>query len=133
MILIADIFERFEPFIEPVSPQQLETGPGDLAGTGHLAFSQERIMFRTGWPEVHETIALRVTAHPVCRDLVCRIWWRHRIDQRKYPAGRASQECAGRRGYFGSALCGIVAGDLGGENKPSEIRDLVTGRMLREG
>jgi L-threonylcarbamoyladenylate synthase len=35
--------------------------------------------------------------------------------------------------YFGAGLRGIVMGDLGGERRPSEIRDLASGRVLREG
>jgi tRNA A37 threonylcarbamoyladenosine synthetase subunit TsaC/SUA5/YrdC len=33
--------------------------------------------------------------------------------------------------YFGAALCGIVAGELGTQRQPSEIRDLATGQVLR--
>jgi L-threonylcarbamoyladenylate synthase len=35
--------------------------------------------------------------------------------------------------YFGTSLCGVVAGSLGGGDGPSEIRDLISGCVLREG
>jgi tRNA A37 threonylcarbamoyladenosine synthetase subunit TsaC/SUA5/YrdC len=35
--------------------------------------------------------------------------------------------------YFGDALCGTVAGELGAQRRPSEIRDLATGKVLRAG
>jgi L-threonylcarbamoyladenylate synthase len=35
--------------------------------------------------------------------------------------------------YFGSLLGGIVEGALGKEGKPSEIRDLASGAVIRAG
>jgi L-threonylcarbamoyladenylate synthase len=35
--------------------------------------------------------------------------------------------------YFGNQLGGILAGPLGSAKQPSEIRDLVSGNIIRQG
>ena len=131
LILIADCFERFLPFIRPVSPQQrklaLSTWPGPV--TWLFPRSEQVPDWLAG---SHETIALRVTAHPVCRTL-CAAFGGAIVstsaNTRQAEPARSTREV---ERYFGQTLCGIVAGDLGSENKPSRIRDLATGRILRE-
>lgn len=132
LILISDSFDRFLPFIQPVPVQQrelaLSTWPGPV--TWLFPRSEQVPDWLAG---SHETIALRVTAHPVCRALCARFGGaivstsantRHSNPARS--AGEVEQ-------YFGPALCGTVAGDLGSQDKPSQIRDLVSGQVLREG
>jgi len=124
LILIADTFEHFQAFITPVSNEQKEramaTFPRGDGGSGCLAGE-------------HETIALRITAHPVCRAL-CAAFNGAIVSTSANP-GRAepARSVAQLEQYFGSSIDGIVAGELGGENRPSEIRDLVSGQVLREG
>jgi L-threonylcarbamoyladenylate synthase len=132
LILIADSFDRFLPFTQTVSPQQrelaLSTWPGPV--TWLFPRSEQVPDWLAG---SHETIALRVTAHPVCRTL-CAAFGGAIVstsaNTRQAEPARSTQDV---ERYFGSALCGIVAGDLGSENKPSQIRDLATGRILRQG
>ena len=132
LILVADRFERFEPFVAPPEPSQLEralaTWPGPVTW-----------LFRRG-PGVpdwlagsHPSIALRVTAHPVCRAL-CAAFEGPIVSTSANPRGvepaRSAQQVID---YFADRLCGIVAGELGRSTRPSEIRDLATGQVVREG
>jgi L-threonylcarbamoyladenylate synthase len=75
---------------------------------------------------------LRVTAHPVCRDL-CAAFGGALVSTSANPRSAEPARTARRVSeYFGDALAGIVEGELGGELRPSEIRDLATGRTIRE-
>lgn len=132
LILIADRLDRFVPYIEPVSPEQkqlaLEAWPGPVTWLFPRA------------PQVpdwlagdHDTIALRITAHPVCRHL-CEAFGGAIVSTSANPGGELPARSAAEVGaFFGPDLCGIVEGELGGGEQPSEIRDLVSGRIFRAG
>ncbi|MDX1444026.1 MAG: Sua5/YciO/YrdC/YwlC family protein [Gammaproteobacteria bacterium] len=78
------------------------------------------------------TLALRVTAHPVMAEL-CR--------QAGKPLTSTSANLSGQPPAITPAevadtfpdIDGIVAGDLGGATKPTEIRNLETGEIVRSG
>lgn len=131
LILIADRFERFEPYIPALETGQKEQAMA--AWPGPVTWLFPRAESVPDWlAGKHQTIALRVTAHPVCRELCAAfegaIVSTSANPNQKEPARSAAEVDA----YFGFALCGTVAGVLGGENRPSEIRDLATGRVIRE-
>jgi L-threonylcarbamoyladenylate synthase len=81
----------------------------------------------------HPSIALRVTAHPVCREL-CALFGGAIVSSSANLSGQAAprsrQEVAS---CFPEGLAGIVEGELGGRELPSEIRDLATGQLIRAG
>ena len=132
LILIADRVERFRPFVgalkEGLLDRALATWPGPVTWLFPRA------------PDVpdwlagsHATIALRVTAHPVCRAL-CSSFGSAIVstsaNPRSDPPARSAAQVAR---YFGDALGGIVEGELGSDPRPSEIRDLASGRVIRAG
>jgi len=130
LILISDAFERFLPWIDPISRTQLDcalaTWPGPV--TWLFPRHQDTPDWLAG---KHQTIALRVTEHPVCRE-ICAQFDGAIVSTSANPRGVEPARTAGEVDqYFGSALCGTVDGDLGGEQKPSQIRDLASGRVLR--
>jgi len=131
LILIADCFDRFRPYVRTLQAGQEE--PAMASWPGPVTWLFPRAESVPDWlAGKHETIALRVTAHPVCRAL-CAAFGGAIVStsanpSRKEPARSAAEVDA----YFGLALCGTVAGELGGENRPSEIRDLATGRVIRQ-
>ncbi len=79
----------------------------------------------------HAGIAVRVTAHPLSAAL-CRAAGGVLVSTSANLAGHppARSEIAVRRA-FGSGVERIVHGALGGQSRPSTIRDLTTGRVLR--
>ena len=132
LILIADDFVRFEPFVGAVAPVDLErameTWPGPVTWLFPRAASVPDWLAGG-----HPTIALRVSAHPVCRAL-CASFGGAIVSTSANPAGREPARSADAVvDYFGSGLCGIAEGELGRQGRPSEIRDLATGRVLRAG
>lgn len=132
LILIGDCLERFEPYIPPLRREHrqraLEAWPGPVTWLFPRA---------AGVPDwlagEHETIALRIPAHPVCRSL-CAAFGGAIVSTSANPGGAEPARSAERvREYFDQGLCGVVEGDLGEEPRPSEIRDLLTGHVLRAG
>jgi len=132
LILIADRFEHCEPFIGPLGPGQLDRALSSWPGPVTWLFPRGQ-----GVPDwlagVHQTIALRVTAHPVCRSL-CAEFGAAIVSTSANPSEAEPARTPERvEEYFGQALCGIVAGALGDSQRPSEIRDLASGRIIRKG
>lgn len=132
LILIADRFERFEPFVGPLGPGQIDRALASWPGPVTWLFPRG-----DGVPDwlagKHRTIALRVTAHPVCRRL-CAEFGGAIVSTSANPSSAEPARTAERvLEYFGDALCGIAEGELGAAERPSEIRDLASGRIIREG
>jgi L-threonylcarbamoyladenylate synthase len=132
LILIADRLERFAAYIGAVSAEQKQQALAAWPGPVTWLFPRSRTV--PDWlAGAHPTIALRITAHPVCRAL-CEAFGGPIVSTsanpiQEQPARSAEQVDA----YFGPELCGIVEGELGAETRPSEIRDLATGRVIRGG
>jgi len=132
LILIADAFEHFKSFIQPLSTEQKERVMSTWPGPVTWLFPRGDGV--PGWlAGEHETIALRISAHPVCRALCAA--FKGAIVSTSANPGRVdpARSIAQLEQYFGSSLSGIVEGELGREKRPSEIRDLVSGRVFRRG
>jgi L-threonylcarbamoyladenylate synthase len=132
LILIADQFERFGLYIKPVSEMLYQRALSGWPGPVSWLFPRA-----DGVPDWlagnHDTIALRLTAHPVCRAL-CAAFGGAVVSTSANPSSSEPAVSAGQvEEYFGSHLGGIVEGALGKDRKPSEIRDLVSGAVVRPG
>lgn len=132
LILIADRFDRFESYTRPVSDlllkRAMSTWPGPV--TWLFPSAGTTPAWLTG---KHATIALRVTAHPVCRAL-CAEFQSAIVSTSANPSGfEPARSGAEVLDYFGSGVCGIVEGALGGGESPSEIRNLENDGVVREG
>ena len=78
----------------------------------------------------HDTLAVRVSAHPVVRQL-CR-WVGPLVSTSANRSGcRPARTGRRARAYFGQDVDCYVPGNVGGDPKPSMIRDAATGRVLR--
>lgn len=132
LILIADELERFEPFIGSVSAAERERALA--AWPGPVTWLFPRAANVPDWlAGSHPTIAIRVTDHPGCRAL-CAAFGGPIVSTSANPRDEAPARSAAEVGrYFPAGLCGIVEGELGGGDQPSQIRDLATGRVLRGG
>lgn len=132
LILIADRLERFAPYIGPVSAEQKELALS--AWPGPVTWLFPRAGRVPDWlAGIHPTIALRITAHEGCRAL-CEAFGGPIVSTSANPGSEKPARSAARvKSYFPDQLCGIVEGELGGSDQPSEIRDLVTGRVIRSG
>ena len=130
LILIADQFERFDAYIKPVSKVLRQRAGSSWPGPVSWLFPRADSV--PDWlAGNHDTIALRLTAHPVCRAL-CAAFEGAIVSTSANPSSSEPARSAGQvEEYFGSFLGGIVEGALGKDGKPSEIRDLVSGAVIR--
>jgi L-threonylcarbamoyladenylate synthase len=132
LILIGDRFEQFAPYIDPLGAdlkaRALSAWPGPVTW---LVPKSKAV---PGWlAGEHQTIALRIPDHPVCSAL-CEAFGGAIVSTSANPRGESPALSADEvEDYFGSALCGTVEGALGTGERPSEIRDLASGRVLRAG
>ena len=132
LILIAADFAQLEPFLQPLSPPdrvRLEaTWPGPQTWL---------IPARPGVPRWlrgrHDTLAVRVTAHPLAAAL-CRSCGHPLVSTSANISARppARSALAVRR-QFGQDLDYVLPGPTGGAAKPTAIQDLRTGQVWRGG
>jgi len=78
-----------------------------------------------------DRVAVRVTAHPVMAAL-CRAWGGPLVSTSANRAGCQPARAAFQvQRYFAGELDGLVPGAVGGDRRPSVIRDLLDDRILR--
>ena len=131
LILVADSLEQLRPFIDLSHITNLETAMSSWPGP--MTWLMPRAAAVPNWlAGKHATIAVRVTAHPVCRAL-CAAFGGAIVstsaNRSTEPPARSSDEV---QAYFGANIAGIVSGALGEKLEPSEIRDLATGAVIRK-
>ena len=79
---------------------------------------------------VHETVALRVSDHPLVRDLCAAVG--PLVSTSANPQGRPAARTRIRvEQYFRGQVDFVLGGNLGGRKNPSVIRDLATGHVVR--
>ncbi len=130
LILIADCFERFADYVQPVADDLLARAMATWPGPVTWLFPRAAQV--PDWlAGQHQTIAVRVSAHPVCAAL-CQALQAPLVSTSANPHGQPPALTAEQvRGYFAGTIDGIVAGSLGERARPSEIRDLQSGAIIR--
>ena len=130
LILVAADTSQLEFLLEDLPLQQREqltaTWPGPATW---LVPHHDRV---APWIRgVHSAVAVRVTAHPVVSAL-CQAWGGPLVSTSANPAGaQPARACFQVHRYFGEALDSILPGAIGSSDKPTEIRDLASGRVIR--
>ena len=130
LILIAADFEQLRPYVEPLSAAQLrpalQTWPGPA--TWLLPASAHTPEWVRG---EHASVAVRVTAHPLAAAL-CRAYGGAIVSTSANRAGESpAMKVAQIRLRFGMQVDALLPGALGGLDKPTPIRDLHSGTLLR--
>ena len=131
-VLIASEFSQLEPWISDIDQslkdKAMQTWPGPVTWLFPRA---------AGVPDYvagkHDTIAVRITAHEPSRALCAAFGSALISSSANHTAARPARSVAEVEDYFGHHIEGILAGPLGGAEKPSEIRDLVSGKIIRRG
>ncbi|MDH3401160.1 MAG: Sua5/YciO/YrdC/YwlC family protein [Chromatiales bacterium] len=130
LILVAANFQQVEPFIgelpEKALARMLDSWPGPVTWVVPAAedVGEELTGGRT-------TIALRVSAHPVVRAL-CEAADSALVSTSANRSGRQpARSVLETRLRFGMDVDDIVPGKLGGQKGPTEVREALTGKVLR--
>lgn len=131
LILLATDLQQLEPWLQTLSDNQLQqlekSWPGPA--TWLLPASSCCPDWLTG---THETLAVRISAHPVVRRL---------CDILDGPVTSTSANISGRRParsvldvrlQFGTQVDFVLPGMPGNRKKPSRIRDLASGKLIRD-
>ncbi|MBA1146756.1 Sua5/YciO/YrdC/YwlC family protein [Ectothiorhodospiraceae bacterium WFHF3C12] len=132
LILIAAERDQLEPYVDFDSPQVSarigDTWPGPV--TWILPARPQTPAWLTG---AHDTLAVRVTAHPTAAAL-CRACGDAIVSTSANHSGQTpARTLSAVRLRFGDELDSVVPGHCGGQAGPTEIRDSRTGKVLRAG
>lgn len=130
LILIADDFSRLEPLLLPLTTETRDrvtaSWPGPVTWT--LPCLPETPIWLRG---AHHSLAVRVTSHPLARAL-CETWNGPLVSTSANRRGnRPATSVLEVRRAFNGELDYILHGTVTGTGRPSEIRDGMTGRVLR--
>ncbi len=132
LILVAADIEQFSPLLKTLPASQYrqlqDSWPGQTTWlVPHAGGVHPLVCGR------FDTVALRVSAHPLVAAL-CRRFGGPLVSSSANPRGRRpALDAAAVRRYFAGQLDYILAGALGGAPRPSEIRELASGRLIRAG
>ncbi len=130
LILIAAGLDQLRPFLLPLG--------SDDEATLHATWPGPVTWLLPVRPEIprwlrgsHDTLAVRVTDHPLAATL-CRQLGHPLVSTSANRSGQtpARSSLAVRR-QLGPALELIISGPLGNQTRPTSIRDLASGRILR--
>jgi len=132
LVLIASDFSQLEPWVADVDEALVEKAMQSWPGPVTWLFPRAAAV-----PDYvagnHKTVAVRVTAHEPSRKL-CRAFGSALIStSANHTSAKPARSAEEVQGYFGSDIAGTLAGQLGSGDKPSEIRDLVSGKIIRQG
>jgi L-threonylcarbamoyladenylate synthase len=130
LILIACDFAQLEPYVERPSKTALkrafETWPGPHTWVFPCAATVSPLL--TG---EYDSLAVRVTAHPVAAQL-CAAFGGALVSTSANVSNRPPARSASEvRLAFGKRIDALVPGALGGLEKPTSIRHVVSGLILR--
>lgn len=129
LILVAADIRQFDFLLADVPADWLERLTGSWPGPNTwLVPHRDRLpQWITGR---HDSVALRVSDHPLVRDLCTQTG--PLVSTSANPAGRPSARSRLRvEQYFPRQLDAVLNGALGGRRNPSLIRDLRTGEVIR--
>jgi len=132
LVLIASDLDQLGAWVADVSQALLDRALRTWPGPVTWLFPRAE-----GVPDFvagrHDTVAVRITAHVPSRQL-CAALGSALISTSANPTtDPPARSAAEVRKYFGDGLAGILAGELGDGKKPSEIRDLASGNIIRAG
>ncbi len=134
LVLIASNIEQLTPFIAPLDTRQQDTLESSWPGpvTWLVPAKPETPVWLKGH---HDTVAVRVTNHPIAAAL-CQTVGHALVSTSANRSGcRPAKNPLQIRNYFSKQgnlkIDRIVTGPLGGEAKPSVIKDLSTGITIR--
>ena len=130
LILIAADVSQLVPYIAPVDEAMLQralkTWPGPVTWLFPCARNIEPLLIGE-----FTTIAVRVTAHPVAREL-CQAFGKAIVSTSANVTGQLpARTVAEVKAQFADHLAAIVDGSVDLQAQPSEIRDLVSNKVIR--
>ena len=127
LILVASQLEQLSDFIEPLTDEHQQKILAYPETTWLVPANNAPFWIRGS----HDTVAIRLSAHSLVKEL-CNTTNQAIVSTSANPAGRkpAINSLQSHR-YFHHELDIILSSETGGHNRPTEIRDLITEKVLR--
>jgi L-threonylcarbamoyladenylate synthase len=130
LILVAADWAQLQPWLQPqptdLQRRMLRSWPGPV--TWLVPAADACPSWLTG---AHSTLAVRVSAHPVVRDLCQRVGSALVSTSANISARRPARSVLEVQLRFAESIDFILPGPLGGKGRPTTIRDLLSGRIVR--
>ena len=132
VLLLGCDFEQVAPYIDMAAVPAEVMGQVHASWPGPHTWIFPRSKHVPEWVAgSHAGIALRVTAHPPAAEL-CRACGVAIVSTSANPHGRPpASDAATVANYFPEGLAAIIDAPLGGLNRPTSIRDALTGAIIR--
>lgn len=131
LILVAADMQQLGELLAPLTDQQRQTLAESWPGPVTWLIPDEHALYPAWIRGQHASVAIRVSAHPVVQAL-CVAFGGPLVSTSANAAGEAEIKSRSRiEQQFGSSIDCIVDGELGAETRPSQIRDLESGSVLR--
>lgn len=129
-IVIASCWEQLEPLVNYVRPDQLtrafETWPGPVTWLFPAADNVPHLLCGE-----HSSVAVRIVAHPIAKAL-CDAFGGPIISTSCNKSGDPpARDLRTIRLTLDDTVDCVIDGAVGGRMKPSEIRDVLTGEVIR--
>jgi L-threonylcarbamoyladenylate synthase len=132
LILIAACIQQFEPYLDELTAQQRQELERHWPGPYTYIVPANNRVTRLIKGE-HSGVALRVSAHKPAVDL-CKAFGGPIVSSSANLAGLPAAKWPWQvHKQLANQLDYLLPGQLGGGNKPSQIRDLISGKILRNG
>lgn len=130
LIVVAASEEQLLPLLAPLSAAERARLAAGWPGPNTWVVPNRDVF--PGWVTgSHDTVAVRVSAHPVVRAL-CLAFGGALVSTSANRAGRPpARSAVAVRTRLGALIDGVVPGATGSARNPTLIRDLATGRVLR--
>lgn len=131
LILVAATWEQIAPLLAPLADAQRDQLHATWPGPITWLIPDPQPIYSTWVRGEHRSVAIRVSAHPVVQSL-CRAFGGPIVSTSANTAGEPEiRDRSELQDTFGDTIDYVVSGELGAAAGVSEIRDLVTGAVLR--
>ncbi len=131
LILIAADFKHLQPYLAEIDKKLQENILASWPGPVTWLWPAKATVSRSLRGK-HDTIAVRVTAHPLAAAL-CRAFGAPLVSTSANISGKPPAHNAEEvRLQLGDEVDYVLEGEVGGLGKPSEIREALTGKIVRE-
>ena len=130
LILVASRFEQLTGVVADLPAGQLK--PATDTWPGPVTWLLPAAAGCPPWiPGGHLSVAVRVSSHPVSKQL-CEHFGGPLVSTSANRSGQSPARTIEQvEQYFQDSIAGVVEGALGDLEKPTEIRDLLTGKVIR--
>lgn len=132
LIIIAANWEQCLPFVSDVPAEKLAQAQATWPGPFTWVFPAKKTV-STWLRGQHQTIAIRITDHPIAKS-ICEKFGSAIVSTSANKDGQSPATTAEMvRAIFGFDVDCLVPGDVGNAKKPTEIKDVLTGQIIRAG